>query len=968
MKVFISYSSLDRDAVREIYQFLKDEFTIWVDEKSLLAGEEFEREISLELNHSDVYVLMISKSFWKSDFIYNEELPIIFQQAKLGKFIVPLVLDDISNLEDPYGTYFFNKSVNHLNSLPRCEGGHVISYIELLETESKEHISKKLKDEIKKLPFNYSYFRFTLESLKILHYGCKVNTITNIEIDDLEVRYIENNKIKRTKKYEYDSLLNEYMYELFRENAKFIEIKNKIFREKEITKAYLENKFESYLFPAPCILNKNKIKTSSYEILKSELADNQFIHIVANAGVGKSSAMALLAQELESENHTVIIYDVFGSGYYKENKRYKKSNFLKQIINEIAVLNGLEPISADVVDLEIKLKEYLNKLYSWKKEITIIVDAADNAVSASNEAKEKECFVYELLRYELPLNTKVIVTSRGGIRKESIEAPKEVKVLELLPFSQEDTFNFLKYHKVDLADEEKNKFHRLTKGVGRVCEYAISNLEYFLNNNKVADTNSIFEMIFDEAAQELLIVDDDYFSILVLMYRGVSVDDYIDVTKLSNAKAERIINTLSPGIEIQDNNLIFKDEDFEKFLNDKIVNRTKIHKKIAKRLIRIDTEYAHKALAYHLSNANMYQELIESALSDLKLDNQLLKQEIQQNRIQLAVNLAYTRKDYFNISKLFIKAISIKKSQRNIDEFLLDNPELTVMNTSRSYATEFLYKNQKSNPLYFYRLAYLIADEDSDKAKQFIRQAEQALSEKLKNKEQDIDAKSISFRLMSIYNLFGEKIFLEKRFRLWFRLEILQSLPQEFFNSLRLSDNIFYKMTKIEQILIAFYTYKVGNKEFYKKLKNCNYKKIDTTWFQDNSMKIVEALYFEGNGKLASKLLGNYHIGDFTNLYSLHEIKKYEDTIFWYALNFQEIDFEQFKDKRNIRNIIKAIYEAYVIYAKCLTSQFTNKDEIIENWTLLFESIDSWSNYYIQEFEKAYIANIKISILTQIAS
>ena len=968
MKVFISYSSTDRKIVREIYQLLKDEFEVWIDEESLLAGEEFEREIPLELSNSDVYILMMSKKFWESDFIYNNELPKIFQQAKLGKFIVPFVLDDVFCLEDPNGTYLLHKSVNHLNSLPRCKNGHIKSYTELLKTETKEHLLKTLKDEIKKLPFSYSYFRFSLDILKLLHYNCKVKTITNIEIDNLEVRYIENNKIKKTKKYKYDNLLNEYMYELFRENTNFIEIKNKIFREKEITKAYIENKFGSYLFPSPCLLNKNKIKTSSYEALKLELINNQFIHIFANAGVGKSSAMALLAQDLESESHTAVVYDVFGSGYYKENKRYKKSNFLKQIINEIAILNGLEPINDDNIDLEIKLKEYLIKLNSWKKEVTIIVDAADNAVSASKEAKEKVCFVYELLRYELPPNTKIIVTSRDGARKESIKAPKTTKVLELLPFSQEDTFNFLKHHKVNLEDKDKNRFYKLTNGIGRVCEYAISNLDYFLKNNKVADTNSIFEMVFDDATQELLSADYDYFAILVLMYRGVSLDDYKDVTNLSKDKAEQIIKTLSPGIEVQNNNLIFKDEDFEKFLEDKVEDKEKIHKKIANRVIELDTEYSHRALAYHLSNANMYHELIESALSDLELNNQLLKQEIGQDRIQLAVDLACVNKDYFNISRLFTKAISIKKSQRNIDEFLLDNPELIVTNASKSYAVEFLYKKHKSNPLYFYRLAYLLVDEDREKSRQFIRQAEQAFKEYLKNQDQSINAKSISFRLVSRYKLYGEKVFLEKIFRLWFRLEILQNLPQEFFISLKLSDTIFYKMTKIEQILIAFYTYRVGNKEFYKKLEINNCKKINTAWLQDNAMKIVEILYFEGNNTLASKLLNSYYIRDFTNIYGLNEIKQYEDIIFCYALKFQEIDFEQFKDKRNARNIIKAIYEAYLIYSKCLVGQFTSKDEVITSWKELFESIDKWSDHYIEKYEKDYIVNIKIIILLKIAT
>ncbi|MFK7779736.1 MAG: toll/interleukin-1 receptor domain-containing protein [Candidatus Gracilibacteria bacterium] len=968
MKVFISYSSKDRKIIREIYEYIKDDFEVWLDEKSLLSGEEFEREISLELSQCVIYLLIVSKNFWKSTFIYEKELPSIFQQVKLGKFIVPFILDDIASLEDPRGNYYLNNSISYINSLPRCKDGHIISYSDLLEKESdKNSILEKLKYELKKLPFSYTYFRFTLESLKMLHYESNINFIADIKIDDLEVRYIENNKVEKKREYQVDSLYDEYIYETFRENKKFIEIKNKIFREKEITKSYLENKFGSYLFPAPNMIMKNKIKTSSYEKLKAELNDAQLFHIIAKAGVGKSSAMTLLKQDLKNSNHIVILYDVFGSGYYKENKRYKKNNFLKQVINEIAVLNGLEPIDDSLIDLEIKLKEYLNKLHSWEKKITIIIDAADNAVSASKDSNERECFVSEFLRYEFPSNTKIIVTSRDGIRKERINAPKEAKVLELVPFSYEDTLKFLTYHNIELNDGDQNKFYSLTKGVGRVCEYAISNINSFLNNNKVADINSIFAMIYDKATQNFLSKESKYLEILVLMYRGITLKDFLNVTGLSEEKAKSIINTLSPGIEIQNGNLIFKDEDFEKFLDDKIKNKTKIHKKIAKRILEIDSEYSHRALGYHLANANMYAELVRSVFSDFRYDNQMLKQEIQQERIQLAVNIAFEKKDYFTISKLFIKAIELKKSQRNINDFLIDNPELVVINTSKSYATEFLYKDQKTNPLYFYRLAYLIVSENKEKSKQFINQAEEALYESLKNNEQNVDVKDISYRLMALYHLYGDSILLEKKFRLWFRLKIIQNLPQKFLRNLIISRDIFNRLTKIEQIVFAFYAYKAGNKEFYRRIyaQKCNF--VDIDFFQNNCLEIVELLLLENNQTIANKLINNYKPKDFKELYSFFEVKDYEDTIFWYALNLQEINLEQFNDKKSMQKILKELYKSDLSYSKCLLGQFSNKTNIIEDWNSLYDSIDSWDEYYIKEFEKDYIKNIKLLILLKIA-
>jgi len=44
-KIFISYSSKNRKYARIIYKCLKKYFDVWIDEKGLLIGDDFEREI-----------------------------------------------------------------------------------------------------------------------------------------------------------------------------------------------------------------------------------------------------------------------------------------------------------------------------------------------------------------------------------------------------------------------------------------------------------------------------------------------------------------------------------------------------------------------------------------------------------------------------------------------------------------------------------------------------------------------------------------------------------------------------------------------------------------------------------------------------------------------------------------------------------------------------------------------------------
>ena len=76
-QVFISYSHQDKDCLEYLLVWLKPlELLIdtWVDTK-LRSGQLWREEIEKALNAAKAAILLISASFWASDFIAKYELP-----------------------------------------------------------------------------------------------------------------------------------------------------------------------------------------------------------------------------------------------------------------------------------------------------------------------------------------------------------------------------------------------------------------------------------------------------------------------------------------------------------------------------------------------------------------------------------------------------------------------------------------------------------------------------------------------------------------------------------------------------------------------------------------------------------------------------------------------------------------------------------------------------------------------------
>lgn len=119
LSIFLCHASDDKPAVRELYEKLQnDGFEPWLDEESILPGQDWEHEISLAVRESDVVLACLSNhSVSKTGYVQKEikiALDVADRQPEGAIYIIPVKLEECDvpdrlnswhwvNLEDASG-------------------------------------------------------------------------------------------------------------------------------------------------------------------------------------------------------------------------------------------------------------------------------------------------------------------------------------------------------------------------------------------------------------------------------------------------------------------------------------------------------------------------------------------------------------------------------------------------------------------------------------------------------------------------------------------------------------------------------------------------------------------------------------------------------------------------------------------------------------------------------------------------
>src|SRR5438270_7379352 len=99
LRVFLCHSSGDKPIVRKLYQQLQSEgIDPWLDEESLLPGQNWEQEIRKAVRDSDIVLVCLSPgSISKTGFVQKEikfALDVADEQPEGTIFLIPVRLEE----------------------------------------------------------------------------------------------------------------------------------------------------------------------------------------------------------------------------------------------------------------------------------------------------------------------------------------------------------------------------------------------------------------------------------------------------------------------------------------------------------------------------------------------------------------------------------------------------------------------------------------------------------------------------------------------------------------------------------------------------------------------------------------------------------------------------------------------------------------------------------------------------------
>ncbi|MCI0553528.1 MAG: toll/interleukin-1 receptor domain-containing protein [Anaerolineae bacterium] len=99
LRVFLCHSSNDKPQVRKLYKKLVDDaIDVWLDEKNLLPGQDWEYEISKEVANSDAIIICLSNNSVTKEGFVQKEIRFALDKAEEKPegtiFIIPALLEE----------------------------------------------------------------------------------------------------------------------------------------------------------------------------------------------------------------------------------------------------------------------------------------------------------------------------------------------------------------------------------------------------------------------------------------------------------------------------------------------------------------------------------------------------------------------------------------------------------------------------------------------------------------------------------------------------------------------------------------------------------------------------------------------------------------------------------------------------------------------------------------------------------
>lgn len=591
-------------------------------------------------------------------------------------------------------------NTNHLNSI-----NNIKTY--LLKKKGKVSFNKVLKDN----PQNSASLQklFSASRLKVGEFTdfIRVFDLNDCGTDsrlDLKIQlYKAISRTAYTSKFQYNQL-RELVFDKMMPEARD---RRKITVTDIIANLGFNDGSIENLFPVSQSLedNKNSILREQLESIILTIESNSAflpICIHGGAGIGKSTIIQQLQKYLHV-NNGCITFDCYGSGAYQnsEDNRHLHKNALLHISNDIARKIGTDFLIIQIPEArDVYIKEFrkrivraieILKLRDVNATLTIIIDAADNSITAASNNAEKS-FVHDILNMNIPLGCNLIITTRTH-RKESLNLPDDYIDIELKPFSLAETTQFIKLYFPNISENDIIDFHKYTYGIPRAQFYSIDLkkrgikevINFLKPNGKTVELlilDKIKEAKKKVTNQEKITIDD-FFRLLIGLPRPVPLNYLSEILNSNPSFLLDISSEVWNGLIYENNSFEFRDEDFENYIRDNYpLNPEKLKEVTEIFLNKAENDsYASVNLGSLLFQSKQNQLLKEIVLERKFLllpEDPIKNRATYISRTRLAMKVANNVDDNLTFFKLIFIAAEEAKKEKALTEMLINYPDLVA--------------------------------------------------------------------------------------------------------------------------------------------------------------------------------------------------------------------------------------------------------------------------------------------------
>jgi hypothetical protein len=494
---------------------------------------------------------------------------------------------------------------------------------------------------------------------------------------------------------------------------------------------------DAALFPAPPRLEMpaDPVPTEDATRVAEFVRANKGRQIVVHgpAGIGKTTTMLQMQAHLP-EGAEAFLYDCFGGGEYLDlgKERHRSEECFVQLANEAAVRLGTplllrrpnDPINAGKAF--VSRVEAASKLVGSDDLFVIIIDAADNAVTAAQDTNSP-CFVSDLRRFVVPANCCIVYSCRTH-RKEMVDEGGILPHLELRGFDASATSAFVTSVIPTADDQLCREVHERSAGVPRFQSYLLDLLTTELSKDEslregtdgttvTADVlktvtartlEELFEgrvreaegvlapLVGDHAGRKSLLTD------LMVLARPLTIDDLATFARVPVENVERFCRALVPGLVLDGRAIRFRDENFETYLRSKVsdAERAAAVARLADTLFaQCDTHlYAALHVSDYLLAAARWQDAVALALAPEipgVIADEVTRLNVRLRRNAAGLSACAKSGDFVAAGRILLRAGEAKRTSESVFALVREFPDLATLHGDIERLGELYMRQQE---------------------------------------------------------------------------------------------------------------------------------------------------------------------------------------------------------------------------------------------------------------------------------